>query len=202
MSHQKKSFRCQCQKDVQVDWRQAAHRQHHHSLPAESCYVLSFASDLLFQGPPMPARTRASLALKLVVSTQKTDWKEKPPPSTKMYQVSNRQTKVNWTFQLLACSLVSNATFGHVAFVILSNPTIAICILPTPYLSISICKALQDLLVWHLKSGASPRILLSSAFDLSQKFTEKITFRHRPKGPKPYNQTSAKWPQALLVCTF
>lgn len=126
-----------------------------------------------------------------------------------MYQVSNRQTKVNWTFQLLACSLVSNATFGHVAFVILSNPTIAICILPTPYLSISICKALQDLLVWHLKSGASPRILLSSAFDLSQKFTEKITFRHRPKGqslitkPQPSDRKhslSARSKTAMSFC--
>lgn len=96
MSHQKKkTFRCQGQKDVQVDWRQAVHHQHHQSLPAESCYVPSFASDLLFQGPPMPARTRASLALKLVVSVQKTDWKRKPPPSTKIHQVIHRQAKVN-----------------------------------------------------------------------------------------------------------
>ena len=198
----KKNFRCQGQKDVQVDWRQAVHRQHHHSLPAESCYVPSFANDLLFQGPPMPARTRASLALKLVVSAQKTDWKRKPPPSTKMYQVVNRQTKVNWSFQLLACSLVSNATFGHVAFVILSNPTIAKPIYLTYTIPVDFHLQSFAGLVWHLKSGASLRISLSSTFDLSQNLYWKDRVRSQTNESKPYSQTSAKWPQALLVCTF
>lgn len=59
------------------------------------------------------------------------------------------------------------------------------------------------------RTCASLRISLSSAFDLSQKYTEKITLRHRPKGqsliakPQPSGRKhslSARSKTAMSFC--